>query len=254
VVDATNTLMARLAQLLEHQRRFVRDASHQLRTPLAVLKAQVQSARRGDVEPALALSEINTTVERATELASQLLALAKVEQIRPGGGAAAGTPVVDWAQTVRDVALDVSPLIAERQLDFSLEIDAQGGADAGIPVRAHAWALRELTRNLLHNAIRHGPPGSPLTVSLTADRNSGQARLLIADCGPGLSAEQQQRLFQPFAASGSAAGSGLGLAICHEIVQALNGHIDLYNRGLPPRVEGLDAEVRLPLNPTPDPA
>ncbi len=250
VVDATNTLMARLAQLLEHQRRFVRDASHQLRTPLAVLKAQVQSARRGDVGPELALAEINTTVERATELANQLLALAKVEQIRPGGAATTPTPVVDWAQTVRAVALDVSPLIAQKQLDFSLEIDPREPGAAGIPIRAHEWALRELTRNLLHNAIKHGPPGSRLLVLLQADSAEHQACLLIADCGPGLSAEQQQRLFQPFAASGSAAGSGLGLAICHEIVQALQGRISLSNRGVPPRIDGLDAEVRLPMNPT----
>ncbi len=246
MVDATNMLMARLAQLLEHQRRFVRDASHQLRTPLAVLKAQVQSARRGDVHAELALSEINTTVERATELANQLLALAKVEQIRPGGPAAAQTPVVDWAQTVRAVALDVSPLIAEKQLDFNLELAMPPDGQAMAPVRAHEWALRELTRNLLHNAIKHGPPGSRLQVSL--QRTEAQAVLLIADAGPGLSAEQQLRLFQPFAASGAAAGSGLGLAICAEIVQALGGHISLRNRGQPPNVLGLDAEVRLPLH------
>ncbi len=258
VVDATNTLMARLAQLLEDQRRFVRDASHQLRTPLAVLKAQVQSARRGDVGPELALTEISTTLERATELANQLLALAKVEQIRPGGAASAHTPVVDWAQTVRAVALDVSPLIAEKQFDFSLDIagDAAGDAagETSVPILAHEWALRELTRNLLHNAIKHGPPGSRLHVSLTAERPSRQARLLISDAGPGLSDEQRQRLFQPFAASGSAAGSGLGLAICHQIVQALHGHISLHNRGMPQRVQGLDAEIRLPLHTTDEPA
>ncbi len=82
LVDATNHVMARLAHLLEHQKRFVRDTSHQLRTPLAVLKTQVQSALRGDVEPAQALAEIGHTVERATELANQMLALAKVEQLR----------------------------------------------------------------------------------------------------------------------------------------------------------------------------
>ena len=180
VVDATNTLMARLAQLLEHQRRFVRDASHQLRTPLAVLKVQVQSARRGDVEAGLALAEINTTVERATELANQLLAMAKVEQIRPGGADVAETPVVDWAQTVRAVALDVSPLIAERQLDFSLELHAAADAHLAVPIRAHEWALRELTRNLLHNAIKHGPPGSRLLVSLRAHWEFDQMMATIA--------------------------------------------------------------------------
>ncbi len=250
VVDATNTLMSRLAQLLELQRRFVRDASHQLRTPLAVLKAQVQSARRGDVEPGLALAEINTTVERATELANQLLALAKVEQIRPGGAATADTPVVDWAQTVRAVALDVSPLIAEKQLDFNLELPtaAAGSAPLAAPIRAHEWALRELTRNLLHNAIKHGPPFSQLQVALRIDPPTGQATLHISDEGPGLSASQQQRLFQPFAAGGSAAGSGLGLAICHEIVLALGGHISLRNRDALRPEAGLVAEVSLALH------
>lgn len=263
VVEATNTLMARLAQLLGVQRRFLRDASHQLRTPLAVLKAQVQSARRGDLNAELALAEIDTTVERATELANQLLALAKVEQMRPGGAAAAETPLVDWVQTVRAVALDVSPLIAQKHLDFSLELDAQASQATGLPIRAHEWALRELTRNLLHNAIKHGPPGSRLLVQMqvevqpepnrgprtaTHPVQPGQRALLrIADEGPGLQPEQQQRLFQPFAASGSAAGSGLGLAICHEIVQALGGHISLQNRQGPGHQPGLVAEVGLPL-------
>ena len=93
LVDATNQVMARLAHLLDHQKRFVRDASHQLRTPLAVLKTQVQSALRGDVEPAQALHEIDHTVDRATALANQMLALAKVEQLRQQGDA----PVLDWA-------------------------------------------------------------------------------------------------------------------------------------------------------------
>ena len=95
LVDATNDVMARLARLLDHQKRFVRDASHQLRTPLAVLKTQVQSAQRGDVAPAQALEEIGATVDRATELANQMLALAKVEQLRQRrerAAAAAWTP------------------------------------------------------------------------------------------------------------------------------------------------------------------
>ena len=91
-MEATNAVMSRLADLLEHQKRFVRDASHQLRTPLAVLKTQVQSAQRGDVAPEQGLAEIATTVQRATELANQMLALAKVEQLRQERDA----PVVDW--------------------------------------------------------------------------------------------------------------------------------------------------------------
>ena len=94
LLDATNQHMQRLSHLLEHQKRFVRDTSHQLRTPLAVLKTQVQSARRGDVSAEQALDEIGHTVERATELANQMLALAKVEQLRQDGQ----PPVTEWSR------------------------------------------------------------------------------------------------------------------------------------------------------------
>jgi len=236
IVEATNQVMARLGHLLEHQKRFVRDASHQLRTPLAVLKTQVQSARRGDVEPALALAEIGATVERATELANQMLSLAKVEQLRHQGQA----PVVDWAGIVRAVSLDVSALIAAAQIDF--EIEAEPAA-----VRSHEWALRELTRNLLHNAIKHTPAGGHLAVRLHVD--AGHAVLTVADTGTGIGDGQRQRLFQPFATEASrlSDGSGLGLAICLEVVQTLAGSIRLDNREQDGRVEGLDAIVRLPL-------
>ncbi len=186
------------------------------------------------MEPAQALHEMSGTVERATALANQMLAMAKVEQLRQQGGA----PRVDWAGVVRAVALDLSPLIAERHLDF--ELDA-----APAPVRAHEWALRELTRNLLHNAIRHTPERGRLWVRLRS--GAQQATLTVADSGPGIAAEQRLRLFQPFSAGDSRSGSGLGLAICHEIVLSLGGEIRLDNREQHGRVIGLDATVSLPL-------
>jgi two-component system sensor histidine kinase TctE len=242
LVDATNHVMARLQHLLDHQKRFVRDTSHQLRTPLAVLNVQVQSALRGDVEPLQALAEIKHTVERATELANQMLALAKVEQLRQQSDA----PVTEWAQIVRAVALDLSALIADAQLDFSI-------ATAPCAVRAHAWALRELTRNLLHNAIQQTPSGSRLAVALRSE--GGWACLSIADSGPGIGQEQRLTLFQPFSAGAgrgdSRSGSGLGLAICHEIVLSLRGSISLDNRHEAGATVGLDATVRLPLSDNP---
>ena len=231
IVDATNALMSRLSQLLEHQKRFVRDASHQLRTPLAVLKTQVQSAQRGDMTPVQALAEISDTVDRATELANQMLALAKVEQLRHQGPPS----LQPWDQIVRGVALDVSPLVAAAQIEFDIETTPAS-------VRAHEWALRELTRNLLHNAIQHSPPGGRLSVRvLTQDL---AAILCVTDSGPGISPQQRQRLFEPYAASGARGGSGLGLAICREIVQSLGGSIDLINR--PAADPGLRAQVTLP--------
>jgi two-component system sensor histidine kinase TctE len=237
LIEATNHAMTRLSRLLDHQKRFVRDASHQLRTPLAVLKAQVQSALRGDVEPSQALIEIDHTVLRATELANQMLALAKVEQLRQQGE----PPLANWAGIVRDVALDLAPLIAEHRLDFSLDT-------VPAPVRGHEWALRELVRNLLHNAIKNTPDGLRLAVTLA--RDPAHATLTIADSGPGIPPEQREHLFQPFAAGAPTdnlqRGSGLGLAICHEIVVSLGGSLSLENREVHASVQGLDATARLP--------
>ena len=241
LMEATNQHMARLDHLLQHQKRFVRDTSHQLHTPLAVLKAQVQSARRGDVPPAQALEEIAHTVDRATELANQMLALAKVEQLRQQDDAV----VLDWSAVARQVALDLSPLIADRLIDFSVELQPA-------PVRAHEWALRELTRNLLHNAIKYTPEGGRITVTLVCDAHA--AALTIADSGSGISRTLRERLFQPFASESGqvrASGAGLGLAICREIVLSLGGQISLDNRLDGGRVAGLDATVRLPLHPHP---
>ncbi|MBK6869625.1 MAG: sensor histidine kinase N-terminal domain-containing protein [Burkholderiales bacterium] len=237
LIAATNQHMRRHGEMLASQKRFVRDASHQLRTPLAVLKAQVQSARRGDVPAPQALGEIEDTVDRATRLANQMLALAKVAQVRQQ----ADVTTAAFDAVVREVALDLSPLIAKRELDFSLQA-------APVTLPAHEWMLRELTRNLLHNAIRHSPPGGPLGIQL--DHTATEARLTVSDGGPGIDAELAPRLFQPFSAGAGGSGSGLGLAICQQIVQALGGRIELINRAHEGRVVGLDAIVTLPLDAT----
>ncbi len=235
LVEATNTTMARLAHLLAHQKRFVRDASHQLRTPLAVLKVQVQSALRGDVDARQALLEIRDTVDRATVLANQMLALAKVEQLRQQ----AASTTVDWAVVLREVALDVSPLIATKDLDFEI-------TTAPALLQTHDWMLRELSRNLLHNAIRHSPVGGLLEVKLVSDGR--HAALVISDSGPGISDELRTRLFQPFSAGEQRSGSGLGLAICLEVVTALGGSISLDSRQDQGHIKGMDVTVRLPLS------
>ena len=236
LVDATTEVMGRLQRLLDHQKRFVRDSAHQLRTPLAVLKAQVQSARRGDVPTGQALTEISDTVERATTLANQMLSLAKVEQLRQQPE----WQVLDLGETVRQLALDLSPLMADKALDVELSVGA-----APMLVRAHHWMLQELARNLLHNAIKHSPRRGALRVSVRAEGES--AVFVVSDQGPGISDELRQRLFAPFAAGDVASGSGLGLAICREIVLALGGSIALENREAGGQRDGLDAVVQLPL-------
>jgi two-component system sensor histidine kinase TctE len=232
LLEATNTTMSRLQHLLDNQKRFVRDAAHQLRTPLAVLKVQVQSALRGDLAPEQALREINHTVARATTLANQMLSLAKVAQL---SHEPAHHPV-DWDVVLREVALDLAPLIAERELDFDIETMPAA-------IQTHDWMLRELSRNLLHNAIRFCPSRGRLAVRLRCDPRS--AALTISDSGPGISADLAERLFQPFSAGAAHSGSGLGLAICHEITRALNGEIELTSRCAHGQVNGCDATVRL---------
>jgi two-component system sensor histidine kinase TctE len=225
LVDATNQVMARLSRLLEHQKRFVRDASHQLRTPLAVLKTQVQSALRGDVATTQALQEISTTVERATQLANQMLALAKVEQVAQG-------PLVPvaLADVVSQVALDLSPLIGAKGLDFELQA-------APLQVAGHDWMLRELTRNLMSNAVRETPAGGRLLVFVGLE--GGAPVLRVSDSGPGIAPQTAERLFEPFHTGHPTEGSGLGLAICRSICDALGARLTLASR--PP--QGLDAEV-----------
>ncbi len=234
LLDATNTTMRRLRHLLDNQKRFVRDTAHQLRTPLAVLKVQVQSALRGDVEAMQGLHEINHTVERATQLANQMLSLAKVAQLAQENA----TEPVNWAVILREVALDLSPLIADKALDF--EIDTLPA-----PIQTHAWMLSELSRNLLHNAIRYSPVQGKLHVRLGT--NASHATLVISDSGPGINSELRKRLFQPFSAGQAHSGSGLGLAICQEITHTLSGQIELVNRGPQEQIDGLDTTVRLPL-------
>ena len=238
VLGAVNDLMQRLQRLMAHQRQFVRDASHQLRTPLAVLKTQVQNALAtppGAPLPREALQDMHGTVERAARLANQLLALAKVEQAQAQG------PMVPLSldEVVSEVALDMAPLIAAKALDFEL----QAGP---VQVSGHAWMLRELARNLLHNAVRESPAGGQLL--LIVDAPQGRPRLLVRDSGPGLRPELAARLFEPFHTGHPTEGSGLGLAICRSICDAMGADLRLVNRGGGDGgpVAGLDAEVRFP--------
>ncbi|MFG6448392.1 sensor histidine kinase [Roseateles sp. BYS180W] len=245
LVAATNHMVQRLRQAVEHQRRFVRDASHQLKTPLAVLRVQLQSARQGDVDAAQALEEIASTVDRASQVVHQMLALAKVEQLRQTVTALNELPLQRWDEVTRSVALDLAPLIAEKQADFDISTEP-------LWVRSHVWALQELVRNCLHNALRHTPAHGRLSIRMWSE--AGRARLCISDAGPGLTEAQREHLFQPFAAPHPSGGTGLGLTICQDIVLSLQGSIQLHNRTLPSgQVDGLDAHIQLPLAEAPTP-
>ena len=228
VVGALNALMARLQRVLGIQQRFVSDASHQLRTPLAVLKAQIQSGLRGDAPPATILAEISVTAERAVNLANKMLSLAKVEQLRGH----ALQQACDIASIAQDVAVDLSPLISEKNIDFAME----GGSGA---VAGHPWMIFEMISNLMHNAIRHTPPGARMGVRI--DETVSGLTLTVWDSGSGLASDMQDRLFVPFSATQDSKGCGLGLKICAEIADSMGATLTLNNRIVDGRICGLDA-------------
>jgi len=149
-----------------------------------------------------------------------------VEQVQSHAGPA----TAELAGLAQEVALDLSPLLGEKAIDFELQAEAS-------TVQGHAWMVRELLRNLLHNAIRETPRGAPLLLRV------GAAELLVRDSGPGLAPELRERLFEPFHTGHPTEGSGLGLSICREICNALGARIELVNREEDGRVVGLDARV-----------
>ncbi len=258
VVRALNALMARTSELLGQQQRFVADAAHQLRTPLAVLRTQLQSGLAGDVAAPELMREMQGTVQRATALAQQMLSLARVQQLRCQDTA---EPCALGAVT-RDAALELSPLIAERDLAFALDID--GGCD--LHAALHPWLAGELIRNLVHNAIRHSPRGAELGVQVAAAADGHSVSWVVWDHGQGVPAQQRERVFEPFASAassgasagaagrtvsalsdGQAPGSGLGLSICRAIVQSCGGRIELADHQPGDTPPGLRVSVTLPL-------
>ena len=228
VVNAFNQLMGRQAVLLRQQERFIADASHQLRTPLTVLKTQLQSALG---EPAgagqtQAIAAMEQTVDRVNALSQQILSLARVHQ----ANARAAYVPVDLAQVTEQAALELSPLLGKKRIQFSL-------TQTPVTIWADDWMPGELVRNVLQNAIRFTPEGGMLAVtvgpasvaSVTGGAES-DAVLCVEDSGPGIADALLPLVFEPFFSEpGQRAGTGLGLAICRDITDALGGSITLEN-------------------------
>jgi two-component system sensor histidine kinase QseC len=209
LVEALNGLFARIAELLESERRFTADAAHELRTPIAAIRAQAQVAQgagRDDAARAQALAATLAGCDRATRLVEQLLTLARLES-----SAQASRETVDLAALAREVLAELAPgALAQHQ---SLELEAEGSW----PVRGSATLLAVLLRNLADNALRYGGDGARVQVTLT--REAAQVLLRVEDSGPGLSDEQRSHLGERFfRVLGTAApGSGLGWSIVKRI-------------------------------------
>jgi two-component system OmpR family sensor kinase len=210
LVHELNLLFHRVRQAFEAQKSFVADAAHELRSPLAALKLQVQGLRRAADDSAreVAINRLNAGIDRATRLVEQLLVLAR-QQSSPAIGAK--TAPVDLTGLARRVLADVAAAALSRQIDLGLV-----QADQSV-VLGQEEALRILIRNLLDNAIKYTPVGG--TVNLALRRNEGQTRLTVDDSGPGITAEDRKRVLDRFyrVAGSETGGSGLGLAIVKTI-------------------------------------
>ncbi len=234
VVQAWQQRLAEQQAVMDRHKRFLADASHQLRTPLAVLRTQLQS----DHTTTPRAAEMLRTLDRATAVADELLSRLKVEQHQSHG---LRLQSLRLDQVAKDAALEFSPLIAKSRQAF--ELDA-----VPLDLQADAWMLGELVRNLLANAVRHTPAGAAL--GIVVRRAAGCAELIVWDSGTGVADDQRERLFEPFAAATGGTGVGLGLSICRQLALAMGAQVQLFNRSDGARVVGLDAVVRW--LPTPD--
>lgn len=228
MVERSRALHREQHDWVDQQRRFLADASHQLRTPMAVLRTQLQAAIAGDTPAAEALPQMLHTVDRATGLANQLLSLSKLEQLKRRGELQA----IDLHEIASAAVLELSPLIAAKRLDFTLD-------EGPFIVPAEASMLGELIRNLLANAIHHAPAGARLGVVLR--HGAQQLEMIVWDEGPGIDDEVRPRLFHPFASAQG--GVGLGLSICRQIAESMGASVHLYNRTVAGQIIGVDAAV-----------
>ncbi|OIR07085.1 swarming motility regulation sensor protein RssA [mine drainage metagenome] len=210
LIAAFNGLLARLGFVLVAQQRFIADAAHQLRTPLAALKVQLERARR-ERDPALheeALQQLAEAVERSARLSNQLLLLARAEPEVSKGHFAR----VD----LRRLAFDAGSRWVPRALQCGRDLGF-AGTENPVWVEGDALLLSELIDNLIDNAINYG--GRRIT--LRVDGGEASPLLSVEDNGPGIPAQERQRVFERFhRIPGSAGnGSGLGLAIVREIAR-----------------------------------
>lgn len=212
LLDALNGLFMRIAALIESERRFTADAAHELRTPIAAIRAQAQVAlaEADDARRAHALRATLEGCDRATRLVEQLLTLARLE-----ADATMAEGRVDLAALARRVAADLAPRALDR--GQALEVDA----GQALPVSGNETLLAVLLRNLVDNALRYSPDGATVRVTLDAAPGAG-ARLLVEDSGPGLSEADRARLGERFfrVLGNDAAGSGLGWSIVRRIAAA----------------------------------
>lgn len=237
LVLAMNGYMARLQNLINGQRRFIADASHQLRTPLTVLKTQSELALREFERPAADLKSLRELVESmagttdaTVHLANRLLTLARAEH----GVAAGGMQALSLTETTREAALKLAQNAVAKHIDLALE------ADTDIQINGSPTLLHELVSNLLDNAICYTPAHGKITLrvlldaGLKDDAGKPRAVLEVEDTGSGIAAAERDRVFAPFYRAPVAqhinpSGAGLGLAIVRDIAALHHAEISLHD-------------------------
>jgi two-component system sensor histidine kinase TctE len=230
LVDSVNDLLLRLKDSIATQKRFLADAAHQLKTPLAGLRMQADLAQREGAdadELKQSLRQIGRSSVRATHTVNQLLALARAES----SGSAMPRQTCDLAELTMSVVRDCVPRAIEKQIDLGYE-----GTEPGAPggqIVGNPTLLKELVRNLLDNAINYTPSSARqpavITARVLSDPTQGRLVLQVEDSGPGVPLAERELVFQPFyrALGTEADGSGLGLPIVLEIAQQHNATVDL---------------------------
>lgn len=223
LTQAINDLLVRLGAALFAQQRFISDAAHQLRTPLAGLNIQLERALRAKdlVTARPALDRLQTTSRHVTRLVNQLLTLARAE---PDADASRQFADVDLTQIVRQVAMDWVPKALENGMELAFI-----GSGGPIWIKGDSLLLSEMISNLLDNAIRYSTAGSMITVKL---QNRTAISLSVCDQGPGIPPEEHTRIFERFyrLPETPGSGSGLGLAIVREIALAHGAQVSLTAR------------------------
>ena len=225
LVRAINDLLARLSGSITTQKRFLADAAHQLKTPLAGLRMQAELAHRELVNrpddlTALdnSLQQIARSTQRATRMVNQLLAMARAENDTQ----ALRMQAVDLARLAMETVQDFVPRAMERHIDLGYEAPTAATERATpVQVLGHRLLLRELISNLVDNALQYTQPGGSVTVRVVDDPFGQVAVLQVEDTGPGIPAAERELVFQPFyrALGTNVDGSGLGLAIVREIAR-----------------------------------
>jgi two-component system, OmpR family, sensor histidine kinase TctE len=220
LVARINDLLERLGNAMRAQKRFVADAAHQLRTPLAAVLLHAERAERAtDTSTEReALGALHRSVERAARLSAQLLTLARTD---PEAVSAIELKPVDLTVLTRTVGEEWIRRALERDVDFGLEVP-----DHPVMVKGDSRLLSEVLSNLIDNALRYGNPGGHVTLMV---ETGDTTRLSVQDDGPGIPPEERTRIFERFyrLQNSDSDGCGLGLSIVEEIARLHNATVEV---------------------------